>query len=272
MILGVSDHPSFEVPLKTWLDFSSKLSVDVVELKLDRLELLSALSTTDKLSAVKNLLNSYSFEYFVHAPSIDVNLASINPDLSRFSERAVLRAVNFAAETNADLLVSHVGRLSRDYPRKFIEKSVKNAASSLKTLVRFASELGVIFTIENDHRSTDQVLAGYPEQIEFLIEDVGCKLTFDVGHANTMGKIRDFLELDEFIANVHLHDNNGVTDAHLSIGKGNIDFTRMFKEMKDWQNQKPLIIECHSSAGLIEGLDFVRRELSYSGRDNNTAR
>jgi sugar phosphate isomerase/epimerase len=66
--------------------------------------------------------------------------------------------------------------------------------------------------------------------------------------------------LDEFIVNVHLHDNNGVKDEHLPIGEGNIDFSNMFNKMKNWRN-KPLIIECHSPAGLEEGVDFVRNSL-----------
>lgn len=266
MILGVSDHSSFEVSLKTLLEFASKLATQTVELKSDRLELLSAISNTHRMPSIKNLLNSYDFKYFVHAPSIDVNLASLNPDLRKASERAILRAVNLAAETGAKLLVSHVGRLSRDYSQKLVEKSVNNAASSLKTLARISNELGIVFTIENDHGSSDRVLAGYPEQIKLLLESIGCKLTLDVGHANTLGKIEDFLKLDKFIVNVHLHDNNGARDEHLAPGKGNIDFSELFRVMKNWQNHKPLIIECHSFAGLSEGVEYMRREFARTSR------
>jgi sugar phosphate isomerase/epimerase len=119
-----------------------------------------------------------------------------------------------------------------------------------------------MFTVENDLKSVNQVLAAYPEQVKLIIESTGCKLTFDVGHANTLGKISEFLQLDEFIVNVHLHDNNGVNDEHLPVGEGNIDFSNMFRKMKNWQN-KPLIIECHSLAGLKAGVDFVRSSLHY---------
>jgi len=268
MILGMADYPSYEGPLEDFLNFAFKLGVRVVELKLDRLELFSTLSKTDKVPSIKNLLNSYDFKYFVHAPSIDTNLASLNPALRRASEKTILKAVNFAAKIEAELLVSHVGRLSRDYPRKLVEKSMKNATSSLNTLVHASSDLGVIFTIENDHSSRDHILVGYPKQIKFLIESSGCKLTFDVGHANTVGKIVDFTKLfDKFIVNVHLSDNNGREDEHLPIGKGSIDFVGMFKKMKDWWSQKTLIIECHSFAGLKKSIDFVRQEFVFLSKD-----
>lgn len=260
MMLGVADHPNFEVALEDILNFASKLEVQVAELKLDRLELLSVLSKTEKVSGIKKLLDSYDLKYFIHAPSIDVNLASLNPGLRRASERMILRAVSFAAKIDAELFVSHVGRLSRDYPSRLVGRSVENAMSSLRKLVQASNDLGVVFTIENDHNSRDHILLGYTDQLKFLIESTGCKLTFDVGHANTVGKIEDFTNLlNKFIVNVHLHDNNGIEDEHLPLGKGNIDFVRMFK-MKDWLRQKPLIFECHSFTGLGESIDFVRQE------------
>lgn len=261
-ILGMADYPSLEGSLEDFLNFASKLRIRVLELKLDRLELLLALSKTDKLLEIKNLSNSYDFRYFVHAPNIDTNLASVNPLLRRAFKKTVLKVIVFAAELDAELLVSHVGRLSRDYPRKLVRKAMKNAIGSLRGINQVSNDLGMVFAIENDHKSSDYVLAGYPEQINFLVENVGCKLTFDIGHANTVGKIEDFTKLlDKFIVDVHLHDNNGREDEHLPIGKGSIDFVGLFKRMKDWRSTKPLIIECHSFAGLKESIDFVRQEL-----------
>jgi sugar phosphate isomerase/epimerase len=263
MILGMADYPSLEGSLEDFFNFASKLKIHVLEFKLDRFELLMALSKTDKVLEIKNLSNSYDFKYFVHAPNIDINLASVNPFLKGASKKTILKALSFAAELDAELLVSHVGRLSRDHPQRLVRKAMKNAIDSLRRINIVSNDLGMVFTIENDHKSKDYVLAGYPEQINFLIENVGCKLTFDIGHANTIGKIEDFTKLlDKFIANVHLHDNNGREDEHLPIGKGSIDFIGVFKRMKDWRSEKPLIIECHSHAGLKESIDFMRQELS----------
>jgi len=263
MILGMADYPSLKGSFENFLNFASKLKIRVLELKLDRFELLRALSKTDKVLEIKNLSNSYDFKYFVHAPNIDINLASVNPLLKGVAKKTVLKALSFAAEFDAELLVSHVGRLSRDHPQRLVRKAMKNVIDSLRRINQVSDDLGMVFTIENDHKSSDYVLAGYPEQIDFLIENVGCKLTFDIGHANTIGKIEDFTKLlDKFIANVHLHDNNGREDEHLPIGKGSIDFIGVFKRMKDWRSKKPLIIECHSYTRLKESVDFMRQELS----------
>jgi sugar phosphate isomerase/epimerase len=261
MILGIADYPGFEGSLEDFLNFASKLRIRVLELKLDRPELLLSLCKTDKVLELKNLSNSYDFKYFVHAPNIDTNLASVNPFLRSAFKKTLLKVVVFAAKLDAGLLVSHVGRLSRDYPQKLVRKAMKNATVSLRKINQLSSNLGMIFTIENDHKSNDYVLAGYPEQINYLIENVGCKLTFDIGHANTIGSIEDFTKLlDKFIVNVHVHDNDGKTDEHLPVGKGSIDFVGVFKRMKTWRSEKPLIIECHSYAGIKESIDFMRQK------------
>lgn len=122
---------------------------------------------------------------------------------------------------------SHIGHLSRDYPQKFVKKAMRNATDSLRKMNQLSNDLSIIFTIENDRKSNDNVLAGYPEQINNLVEIVGCKLTFDIDHTNTIGNIEDFTKLlDRFIVNVHPHDNNGKEDEHLVIGKVSIDFKR----------------------------------------------
>ncbi len=264
MIIGLADHPSFETPLTEFLAFASKMKMNAVELRMDRLELLSAFSHTRRAFGIRRILDGYNFKYFVHAPSINVNLASLNATLAKASEKTVKKAVEFAAEINAELVVSHVGCLSRDYPQRFVEKSRKDATVALKRINQLSNDLGIIFTIENDHKSGDYVLAGYPKQVSLLVENVGCKLTFDVGHANTLGKPDEFVEiLKRHIVNIHLHDNSGIEDSHLPLGNGTIDFEDVFKKIGNDIFNLPLTVECHSFPGLEDGASFVRQGLSH---------
>ena len=259
MILGIADHSSFEKPLTEFLKFASKLKVDLVELKLDKLELLQTLNSQKSLTEITDLLYTYNFKYSVHAPSININLASLNPTILKASLKTVLKAVTFAAEINADLIISHVGRLSNDYPYKYVKKSLKNALKTLSKINKKSTDLNVTFTIENDHKSGDYILAGYPKQLSYLIENIGCKLTFDVGHANTLGKPEKFIkELKDHIVNVHLHDNNGENDEHLPIGNGNINFQKVLDSLGNKVLKIPLTIECHSFSGLKNDVKKLR--------------
>ncbi|TET55669.1 sugar phosphate isomerase/epimerase [Candidatus Bathyarchaeota archaeon] len=262
MMLGVANSTGLNMSLTGFLDFATGLKVGLVEIKMDEPHLLSALSKTKQRRAIRDIVESFNFKYSVHAPYIDINLASMNSVLRKASEKTILRSLEFATNIDAKLVVSHVGRLSRDYPKEMVTQSLKNVISCLRNLANFSKNHGIIFSIENDHKSNDQILAGYPEQLMFLIEKVGCKFTLDVGHANTLARIETFMDmLAEHIVNVHLHDNNGEQDAHLSLGKGKINFSAVLESLGKTEYKGPLVVEVHSSSGLEESVTLLRKTL-----------
>jgi sugar phosphate isomerase/epimerase len=262
MMVGLSDHPSLGVKLGDFLDFSSQLGAEHVEIKLDRPSLLSTLVEDKAISMVKDSLASYNFKCFLHAPSIDVNPASLNPKLGKASEENLLTALSFAGEVNAMLLVSHVGRLSRDYPQNLVRKALENAIARLKRVADSSRDAGIIFTIENDHKTSDHLIAGYPKQVLSLLREIDCKLTFDVGHANTLGKIEDFFEtLRTYMVNIHLHANNGVDDQHLPLSEGKMQINEILEKVKKSNFQPPLTLECHSIEGLHQDYNLLQKLL-----------
>jgi len=247
--------------LREFLEFASELKVDMVEFKMDAPELLTAGGDRVKLEAVKDQLESYDFRYSVHAPYIDVNPAGLNPDMREASVRSLTGAVEFAATINAEFTVSHVGRLSRNYPLELTGRAREGAVRSLSRAVSLAEESGIRFTIENDHQSADHLIAGYPEQIFSLLYDLGCGFTLDIGHANTLGKVDDFLVMmGDLIDTVHVHDNLGSYDEHLPPGKGNAGFSELFQSAGELLFSRPLIVECHTLSDIKEGVTFIRRE------------
>jgi sugar phosphate isomerase/epimerase len=86
MLIGLSDHPSLNMTIGEFLDFSSQLGAKHVEIKLDRPDLLSTLQDKEILT-VKDLPASHNFKYFLHAPSIDINPASLNPTWERHRKK-----------------------------------------------------------------------------------------------------------------------------------------------------------------------------------------
>ena len=61
----------------------------------------------------------------------------------------------------------------------------------------------------------------------------GIGIVLDTGHANLEGQIQPFLEkLPKKIAHVHVSDNHGVTDEHLGLGDGSIDWVHFVKMLK----------------------------------------
>ena len=58
-----------------------------------------------------DLINSYDLKYTVHAPFIDVNIASLNPAVADFSVSEIERSIDLANMIDSNIVVVHPGIL-----------------------------------------------------------------------------------------------------------------------------------------------------------------
>jgi sugar phosphate isomerase/epimerase len=70
-------------------------------------------------------------------------------------------------------------------------------------------------------------------------------ITFDAGHANMGYKPLSYLQSLPAgkIVNVHVHDNDGTGDEHLSVGDGTIDFQTLVCALKKSGYAGNIIVE-----------------------------
>lgn len=66
----------------------------------------------------------------------------------------------------------------------------------------------------------------------------GLYLHLDIGHANiSENKIENWIKkFNKKLIHIHLHNNNGKEDQHLSIEKGNIKWNKVIKVLKKYYN------------------------------------
>ena len=58
-----------------------------------------------------DLINSYDLKYTVHAPFIDINIASLNPAAADFSVHEIERSIDLANMIDSKIVVVHPGIL-----------------------------------------------------------------------------------------------------------------------------------------------------------------
>jgi len=63
------------------------------------------------------------------------------------------------------------------------------------------------------------------------------------------------------MAEIHIHDNHGLTDEHLPPGEGQIDFELLFKLLKRFAPDALWTIEAHSQDRLERAFAAVGRYL-----------
>ena len=87
-----------------------------------------------------------------------------------------------------------------------------------------------------------------------LLEGTNLPVCVDIGHANTTGQLDQILDATEGrIMNIHIHDNDGKQDQHLTVGDGNIDFRHVLDKLRGYSGR--YVIESKSFESAVDSLD-----------------
>ena len=64
--------------------------------------------------------------------------------------------------------------------------------------------------------------------------------------------------LGRYVGELHLHDNEGSTDDHLPVGKGNFPFDRLFAFLRGKGISPIVTVEPHTEQNLWDTLAYIR--------------
>lgn len=180
-----------------------------------------------------SLLDSYRLSCSVHAPICDLNIGSLSDRLMEASLQETLDVMKASAEIGAKTVTVHPGLTSMAVNGMEAAASSR-AKASIRTIDRTASELGLAVAIEN-MPNLPFFLGRTAESLASLVDGTDLGVCFDIGHANTTGQIDGMIDtFGDRIVNVHIHDNNGVRDEHLTIGDGSIDFGHVIGRLSQY--------------------------------------
>ena len=198
------------------------------------------------------MMDNYDMTFSLHAPFCDINIAALNERIREASVMEIINMVEYAVNMNMRTVTFHPGIYSMAVP-DMKEKSVMNAKRSIRMLDRISEEYGVNMALEN-MPSMPFMLGHTADEMLELLEGTNMPICFDIGHANTVGQVDEILErLGDRIVNVHLHDNDGIADQHMTVGDGNIDFEAALKKLRRYTGN--FIIESRTLESAVESLD-----------------
>ena len=216
----------------------------------------SSFENPANVRAVSEIKGSTGLAISVHAPYSDLNLASLNEPVWRESVRQVLACIDGAAGLT-DRVTVHPGYLA-PLGKLLPDRVWARQKSALAEIGAHAADRGVRVFLEN-MGGVKEVLCRFPEEILGMIDGVdGIGFTLDIGHAHTVGKVREFLSVLPRADHIHLHDNHGAADQHLALGDGTIP----------WDEVGRAVARDYSGIVVVEGrnLDEARRSLSVFRR------
>jgi len=199
----------------------------------------------ERIREIRKISRERDLEISVHSPFMNINIASLSDQIRQTSLKRLKRSILLSGELDSPLWVFHSG-LENHSSRFYSDLSWKMNLKSVRELLAFAEKRDVRITIENG-LATFSFLLSSVEDFDRFYNDLGEEklgLTLDVGHANINGQIFKFIDrYAEKIVHTHLHDNHGISDEHLGIGKGNIDWAKVIQALDEKNYKGALIIE-----------------------------
>jgi len=208
-----------------------------------------------RVNVLKRVARENGLEFTVHAPFVDINIASPNPVLRRVMIKRLEKSLGYARQLRSRQWVFHSGwksAVNEFYPNLDWQINLR----SVRTLVTKARKFGVEISIENT-----------PEPFYFLVKrmqdfallyselgsDFDIDITLDIAHANTNQQVFDFIKrFAGKIVHVHVSDNEGRYDSHRGIGYGKIDWEAVAKALRRI-NYKGIV--------MLESVDHVEESL-----------
>jgi len=235
--------------------------LDSIVGKFDLWEIFSEAenSIIGHLDEFADILPSYDICYSVHAPICDINIASIYDSIREASLKETIGTIEAASKLDIDRVTVHPG-LSSMSVRGIEDRYIAKAKESMIELEKASAEYGVHVAIENMPEMYF-FLGRTASELSAIVEGTDLDICFDIGHANTTGQIDAMIDMfGDGIFNVHIHDNKGTNDEHLTIGAGRIDFQKVLSKMEFYRGN--YVIEARSLESAIESQSLLESLLS----------
>lgn len=207
----------------------------------------------------KAALADHPLRVQVHAPLSDANLASLVDPFWELSVRTVERALEGAHAIGATTVTVHPGNhtpLSRGHYDALHERARKAVAR----LDRTGRDLGLTLCLENMPTGWAFETDSLGKLLD-LVQGTSFKLCYDVAHAHVAQRSPEFDAAAGRIGNVHLSDNRGDHDAHLTLGEGTAPWASSVRLLRQGGYRGAFVVESRAHGSGEASLARLRTAL-----------
>lgn len=292
--IGATTLPFRNIPMYKAIEKIHDYGFKIIELEGDYL-----IHCMNEKQKIKNVKNKLDVEYTIHAPIIDLCLASPIDSMRRHSINLLKQFITLTSYFNSQIIVVHLTAFSSDpfsmfktmikgnmvtdemlkasieimtnivnfsqlsevFDKPLIRQIfIEKAKESIIECNDFAVDHDVILCLEN--LSTTDVLFTKPSDFEVIVKDIKSKnlgITYDTSDAYLSNSLLDWFKLKKFIKHVHLCETDGKVDSKLTLGKGKVNFNQVLKKLKQINYRGNYILENLTIQDCIESRNYIRR-------------
>ncbi len=247
MKIGASTLAGIEYELEDTLEFIENLGLEYAELvhqyPFEQID--------------PDILESYNLKYSMHAPFMDINIASLQEKSRLSSIEQIKSSIDLANKIDAEAVVVHPGLIPFLANKYFKDRVYETTNNSIKQLGDYGKDLGVLTTIENMPTFEGMIYQNLKD-LDEILTTYDMAMTLDIGHANHVGYAPDEMIFDS-IKHIHAHDNFGDDDAHLALGEGSIDLKYIIDSLEKKNYDGIYIIEVNDYDSIKKSYEYIKK-------------
>lgn len=257
---GASYYNGCPIPFADFIEMCHDLGMQYIEIQMEPPFSPPEIGADLKKTVIENL-GTYDLTPTVHGPYDDINLASFKERIRRSSLDIMKDCIDFADEIGSTIIVIHGGSCSIHQIKRYGD-AVQRFRASLLELAMYAHDRGIKIGVENKQLGRDREVVLYPdEHFEVVQEyaDFDVRAVVDIGHAHTAQiDLPKYVEkMEPYLIEMHMHDNDGASDAHVTLGKGSADVRGVLQVLKRTGFKGPVILEIDTKEELEEALLYI---------------
>lgn len=215
---AVSSMFFHEYPLEEIFQYIEEAGLDSVEFWMETPSFWLSGQPEDELVRCMNAYPNLTAPT-LHAPILDLNPTSVNPDIAEISVKYATKAIHLASRVGIDLVTVHPGRRTAKRPPG--APDFERFHTYLETLKRSASRTGVRVAMENMEPRVNSLLCTPGDMRELLDREPWIWFTLDISHAMASGaaSVKQYIDVcGNRLVNAHVGRAGG-GKMHLPLGK-----------------------------------------------------
>jgi len=180
-------------------------------------------------------------------------------DTRKTALRKLKQSIDDSVDIGALAFIQHPGLKTFD-----IENGWEFNCESLLSLIDYGNSRGIKVLIEN-MAPKKSFMSSPAEFNEFIkTNNVNFDIVFDTGHAHIAGNTDEFIQkLASRFFMVHITDNDGVSDSHLNVGEGTINWKKLIGNLQKQRFNGLYIVEAVRDP--IKSIDALKIFLGGQG-------
>lgn len=229
--------------------------------------------TLDDENAVSELISFYKSlprdrsHDSLHGVFLDIAIHSSDRLIRQVSDQRIRKSMDIASELGIESVIFHTNLIPHFKNSSYVSGWVEKNAEYWRNLAMEYPALNIY--IENMFDDEPDALIRLMEKVSDVANVKAC---LDYAHANVFGhRSAQWLALLPYVAHIHINDNDGISDSHMPLGAGIIDYKPLDHAIRYAHATPTVLIETSRPQDQLQSIEYLKKNGIYPFEKGGTA-